>query len=241
VEYYRVVGYRADGSPILVEVTRAAYDTLTAEERDVAYFRKLSEGEEVPVDKENRPLTRTSYTRLSAAERGSILVVGDLIHLRLRANLYQNSIRFPVSVTNSRSDLSMAWQRVESGDVTGLTPAQSMDLFTPIRAQVLKDITLYPKAFTPNGDGVHDVLEIGFSVLKIDATRPIVVRMIDLSGHSVKEMQLHGASGRYTVSWDGKDDHGDPVPPGVYLCEIRADVDSESGSTRALHTVTVVY
>jgi hypothetical protein len=48
------------------------------------------------------------------------------------------------------------------------------------------------------------------------------------------------SNGRYAdVAWNGLDDHGDLVPPGVYLVHIRAEGDSQQ--EERVSTVGVAY
>ena len=46
-------------------------------------------------------------------------------------------------------------------------------------------------------------------------------------------------SGRHEVVWDGTDDSGERVAPGIYLYQISLDADN--GTEELLGTVSVVY
>lgn len=55
------------------------------------------------------------------------------------------------------------------------------------------------------------------------AARQASVSLYDASGHFVRDFALEGlAAGRQTVSWDGSDRNGSPVPAGVYRFEVQA-------------------
>jgi hypothetical protein len=43
----------------------------------------------------------------------------------------------------------------------------------------------------------------------------------------------------YTATWDGRDDFGERVPPGVYICRIHIDADVGDGAVN--RTVAVVF
>ena len=47
------------------------------------------------------------------------------------------------------------------------------------------------------------------------------------------------ASGSYVRTWDGTDDRGKTVPPGLYM--YRIDIDADAGSAEKSGTVAVVY
>ena len=50
------------------------------------------------------------------------------------------------------------------------------------------------------------------------------------------------ASGEESVEWTGVDMAGAPVPPGLYLCTVALDVDSEDqGGTTIAQVVAVAY
>ena len=48
--------------------------------------------------------------------------------------------------------------------------------------------------------------------------------------------------GHQRFTWDGKDDHGRVVPPGLYICQIDVDADAEdSAGQRQSHLIAVAY
>jgi len=62
--------------------------------------------------------------------------------------------------------------------------------------------------------------------LGFDVPRPggrVTIRIFDLSGRRVRDvLDRHHAPGRYWVSWDGRDDRGTRVAPGVYFYRMTA-------------------
>ena len=76
--------------------------------------------------------------------------------------------------------------------------------------------------------------EIHYS-LAADATR-VVVNITDSDGNLVRTLEVGGQSaGEQAVMWDGKDDAGNPLDPGVYTFEVNAfDV---SGNTVGVTTL----
>jgi hypothetical protein len=56
--------------------------------------------------------------------------------------------------------------------------------------------------------------------------------------------QRRVSSGRYQVSWDGRDEQGHLPPPGLYLVSVEIDTDTDGArleNARFLQTVSLVY
>ena len=166
----------------------------------------------------------------------------DLLRLRFRSTLFLNGTLFRVFVGNS--SISGSWQRVDSEDATFLTSSKTLSVGVPVDEWILKEVALTPNPFTPNGDGINDVLNISFDVLKVNVSRAVRVGIYTLSAVRTREFVEHrtNASGRYKMAWDGRDEDGRAVPPGMYLCRIDVDVDSNSAENGTVtRVVYVVY
>jgi flagellar hook assembly protein FlgD len=50
----------------------------------------------------------------------------------------------------------------------------------------------------------------------------IAVRIFDLQGRSVTTLYDGWCLGPQRATWDGKDDRGEDLPPGVYICQVQA-------------------
>lgn len=134
-----------------------------------------------------------------------------------------------------------AWQPVDpegEGDLTVRLPAFAAS------PGLIHDLMVEPPVCTPNADGVNDEARVRFAVYRVDAPRPIAVEVYDLSGRLVR--RLHGAAGasglyglRGEIAWDGRDDAGERVPPGVYL--LRARVAGDAMDSVRQRPVAVAY
>jgi len=134
------------------------------------------------------------------------------------------------------------WQGVEAGDATALVASNTLSISLPLGAVVLDQVALHPNPFSPNGDGVNDAVRIGFSVFKISAAREVKVSVYTLEGRRVWARAQMIASGEESVQWTGVDMAGVPVPPGLYVCAVALDVDSEDqGGTTIAKVVAVAY
>lgn len=105
---------------------------------------------------------------------------------------------------------------------------------------VLGEVDVSPNPFTPNEDGAQDVTELRFKVFQMMGTAPLSVRIYGTDGRLVRTL-LSGEvrSGPYASAWDGKDDAGELVPPGVYV--YRVELLGDEREFARLGTVVVVY
>ncbi|MEW6754527.1 MAG: discoidin domain-containing protein [Candidatus Latescibacterota bacterium] len=110
---------------------------------------------------------------------------------------------------------------------------ETLDYAIPI----LTEVRAHPPVFSPNGDQVNDHTTVGFTLARVSGA-PVRVQIYDLSGvlvRSLPERHLH--AGRYAPAgsrpadlpgqWDGRDDRGEPVAPGLYLYRVRVDLDPQ--------------
>jgi hypothetical protein len=94
--------------------------------------------------------------------------------------------------------------------------------------------------FTPNGDGANDRLRLDFTVTQLTEPGRVEVILFDLGGRPVRVLvDEERVGGLYRETWDGRDEGGDLVPPGVYLSLIR--VHSGSGVFAETRTLGVAY
>jgi flagellar hook assembly protein FlgD len=103
-----------------------------------------------------------------------------------------------------------------------------------------------PNPFTPNNDGINDALELSYDVTAITRAAEVTIRIFDLSGRRVRELyRSDDLSGHYDASlqpalrWDGTDDDGNLVPPGIYVLWVEVEGDARSG--QRVRTIAVAY
>ena len=80
----------------------------------------------------------------------------------------------------------------------------------------------------------------------MDDDGPLEVAIYDLSGRLMRQLaeQHSTTTGQYEIAWDGMDEQGMRVPPGVYCALLRVAVDAGGLSaerTEILRTVAVAY
>ena len=106
--------------------------------------------------------------------------------------------------------------------------------------EVLAEVEAQPAVFTPQGDGLNDEVQISYTLFRLLASAEVEVEVFTLSGKRVYRASLQGqGAGRHRVAWDGRDDRGQLVGPGLYL--VRVAVETDAGREAQVQTVAVVY
>jgi hypothetical protein len=99
-------------------------------------------------------------------------------------------------------------------------------------------LELSPKVFSPNGDGVDDILLI-FAGSRA-AGGIVDVYVTDLSGNIIRQIITRGISGTGDhFFWDGEDQQGRMVLPGIYVIHQRSV--SNTGSRMQREACAVIY
>ena len=92
-------------------------------------------------------------------------------------------------------------------------------------------VSIEPKTFSPNSDGVHDLTRISLQVEhRLGAVR---VRIFDLDGREVRRLidtELFVGEGQYY--WDGSSDDGLPLASGIYIVLVEI-ADAMSRKTKS--------
>ena len=110
-----------------------------------------------------------------------------------------------------------------------------------LKGQLLGQMAVEPNLITPNGDGINDQGVVQYNLLSLSTPRPIDIAVYNLSGQQVRSLfDGFEANGRYSDKvWDGRDDHGQLVPPGLYIARIR--VVGDSGEAAQTQVIGVAY
>ena len=143
-------------------------------------------------------------------------------------------------------DDDVIWQQVDEGDAAAEIDGNSL-----IVVGLQSDRRLFlrfdlPAVFSPNGDGVNDVAELGFSVVLVGRSRAVEVGVYDLSGRLVRRLdeQRLVSAGSYSIEWDGRSDVGELVPPGLYALRFHVAADDEGANLDQrdiIRSIAVVY
>ena len=162
----------------------------------------------------------------------------NLVSLRFAGALYLVSNAFEVQVGRGRG-ADQVWQRVDGGVNAG----RALTVFTPFTRAVLGEVAASSNPFTPNGDGINDVVELVFPVFQVQGAKALILEVYGLDGESVQRIEQAAATaaGVQRLTWDGRDRQGRLLPPGLYLCRVGVEVDAEGEQTTITKLVASVY
>ena len=115
-------------------------------------------------------------------------------------------------------------QLIPEGDATGEIGSDRLRVVAATEAvpRTVGGVELRPPVFTPDGDGVNDRLMVAYSLFGVTEADVEIV-FYNLAGRPVRRLVLPGQrAGPNEAVWDGGDEAGRRVPPGLYLCRVRA-------------------
>ncbi len=104
---------------------------------------------------------------------------------------------------------------------------------------LLNNFQLRPNPFTPNSDGINDEVKISYDIQRLLTPRPVRLDIYDLSGRRIRRLERSVASGGYSVTWDGRNEDGMTVAPGLYVVRLFADADDAGAAV--LRLISVAY
>ena len=237
--HFAITGREADGTAIQDSASKGEYWALPDSLRgEIRYFR-TGIGGEFPFDRSGDRLTEEAYDRLDPSEQGAVLASGQLVRVRFQGKVVLHGTTIDAAIRDAQT--LAVWQPVDAGEATALTPGSGLSIAVPFSRRILHHVTISPNPFTPNGDGINDRTEIHFDLGKLNQAREIQVEIYDLSGRRVWQEQQEGYGSSVFV-WDGRDDAGVRVPPGLYVCKVSVGVDAnEARRTTISRVVAVAY
>ena len=85
----------------------------------------------------------------------------------------------------------------------------------------IQSLALSTPVLTPNGDGFHDQLQMRYSLFRLPGAVPVALEVYALDGRRIARLDkgLQDA-GDQAITWDGRDETGQLLPPGLYLLSI---------------------
>ena len=173
-------------------------------------------------------------TRLVASDSGTP------IEIDFDARVLRSGAEFRVRVFDSNQPLAVR-QKVSPGDANSLVEGNTLSVSTTADAELLLQTEVFPPVITPNGDQVNDTAQITYDLLEIIGDAGVSIEISDLSGRVVRQVyEGRDLVGNYEREWDGRDDAGEVVPPGIYLYRIQVDSDRDQEGVK-LGLVNVAY
>ena len=133
-------------------------------------------------------------------------------------------------------------QPVEGGDVSDAVGTNSLRVLAASAAnpQLVQDVQFSSGVITPNGDGVNDELVISYSLFALPQSVPVQLQVFSLDGRRVAQVQRgQQGSGPQQLRWDGRDQRGETLAPGLYLLGI--GIEAENKSALQLRPFNIAY
>ena len=161
------------------------------------------------------------------------------IEVALTTPLFRLLTGFDSWISNQAAGTDLE-QPTQPGNASDRLPSDAVQVTVPFAGPALEIRGLAPNPFTPNGDGVNDATQWDVDMFMLTSAAEVSVSIHDLDGRLVRRLEELASSGRLTVEWDGRDESGEYVLPGIYL--YRLFVDSDTGKdNELLGTVAVAY
>lgn len=165
---------------------------------------------------------------------------GELVEVEFQAEVFQVGTVFSGRVFDSRRPHEVR-QRITEGNADDLAASNTLSVgLGTVANPAVQALWLSPPLFTPNGDGVNDVLQIEYDLVNLSGAVPVTIELYDLAGLRRCEVaRSTAASGRFSATWEGVDDAGNLLAPGLYL--LRLEVDSDKAKDVELAIVRLIY
>ena len=162
----------------------------------------------------------------------------DLVELRFAARIFRQSTPFALFIQDTRLG-SISRQQVDPGDATDQVESSTNVVGLPVARDLLFNADFSTEVLTPNGDGINDEIVVLADVVNVLEPRPLRLSLYDLTGRQLIERRWDVQAGSQRLSWDGRDESDQRVPPGLYLLELH--IGGDAGEQRMRRVVSVVY
>ena len=198
---------------------------------------------EVRISNETIPFDVVSQEEQSFVIRFSHIGVQrteELIEVDFEAEVFQFGTVFSGRLSNSEKPEEVP-QSVTAGDADVLVDSDRLSVDSKsFWRKNIRSISIESAVFTPNGDGVNDVVEINFELLNLAGAVPVQARSIRSVWSFVRSGLVKGTfSGRHVAEWNGRNSRGLLVAPGVYVLLLRVEADRGTNTEQAI--LSVVY
>ena len=167
-----------------------------------------------------------------------VTVDGTLVEVVFDTRVFTYGTSFVGRVFDSTTE--EVSQLVTPGDATLEIESDDLLVRTSLKESVILSVEASPNPFSPNGDALNEVVHISYSLSQLARPTPVAVKIYEPSGALVRSVYAgEDVAGRFVRDWDGKDEDGALVPPGVYL--YRVGIEADEGLEVNVGTVGVVY
>ena len=198
---------------------------------------------------DDRPVVFTADTRseggigINLWER--LLQDGSFVQIFFRGRLFVDGTRFQVRALDRRylaeGEEDTVYQYAQEGDVEPLSLGAALAVrLSDDDSHLVAGVATRGAAFSPNDDGINDFFTLAYSLLKLTRPAPVFFEIFDLSGNLLRRGYAgEDVSGRFVRLWNGRDDAGNKVAPGLYI--YRMQVEADAGTVSRQGVVGVVH
>jgi hypothetical protein len=146
----------------------------------------------------------------------------------LRTSLFNLLTRFDSWVWHDALGTTIP-QPTSPGDAADDLPSDGVAVIVAQSSATIDGLQVTPNPFTPNGDGLNDDTTFDFSLMLFLEDARLEIDIISLAGTSIRQIgPAHLGIGRHDLRWDGRDDSGQLVPPGLYIYRVTAFSDGDN-------------
>ncbi|MCC7265483.1 MAG: gliding motility-associated C-terminal domain-containing protein [Candidatus Latescibacteria bacterium] len=166
----------------------------------------------------------------------------QILELSFRTRLFLPSTIVRVQV-GAQGTAGVA-QEAAPGEASSLVDSRSLVVVGELgRQSLVGKGRVAPAIFTPNGDGINDQAVLQVPIFQVEGQRRLRVEVFDLAGRRLRDLSTAPGqlSGEHHLPWDGKDEQGRLLPPGIYLFHLELDTDAKASGTRFTWPVHLVY
>ena len=164
--------------------------------------------------------------------------LGGPIEVYFRAPVLRYGTPFDGWIRDSDRPLELA-QRINPGNAAPEFVSETLSVRTSLSPRLLADLLVEPRVFSPNGDGVNDISRFSLNLLQVTENVPLRLEIFDLSGRLLHHQEGLHESGRFSFSWNGRDNQQALIAPGLYM--YRIVVEAKNGVDQQTGTIAVVY
>lgn len=162
------------------------------------------------------------------------------IRIVFATEVFEFATTFQSEVLDSVRDVLP--QPVVGADVGEALSTNSLRVFgtTAQKTAFIQNLTFSSPVFSPNGDGINDELHVAYSLFRLPQAVPVVLAIYTLDGRRVASIEAGlQHAGPQHLRWDGLDETGRLLPPGLYLTTL--NLRSEFAAQPQLRPLGIAY